>query len=224
MSFSEEWNQVYINNLQLTAWPWTDLVSLLSRYCKDSIERNGVVFELGCGVGPNIPFIKSIGLEYYGIDGSKNVIEKLLLKFPELSERIFVGDFSSKIAFDKIPKIDIIIDRAAVTHNDTESIARILKNCSKKLKTGGCFIGVDWFSTKHSDFRLGSMVNDSNTRINIQSGQFKNVGIVHFSDEKHLKHLFSSFDIISLEEKVIRSYETNEKHTFASWNIVARKK
>jgi SAM-dependent methyltransferase len=224
MSFSEEWNQVYINNLQLTAWPWTDLVSLISRHCKDSIENSGVIFELGCGAGPNIPFIKSIGLEYYGIDGSKNVIEKLLLKFPELSERVFVGDFSSENVFERLPKIDIIIDRAAVTHNDSKSIAIILENCSKKLKTGGYFVGVDWFSTKHSDYHLGSMENDLNTRINIQSGQFKNVGLVHFSDEKHLKHLFSSFDIISLEEKVIQSYETNQKHTFASWNIVARKK
>jgi SAM-dependent methyltransferase len=224
MSFSNEWNELYNKDLQLTSWPWTDLVSLISRYCKDSIEKKGVVLELGCGVGPNIPFIKSIGMEYYGLDGSKNVIKKLLLKFPELNERVFVGDFSSENAFKKLPKTDIIIDRAAVTHNDSKSIVRILENCLKKLKTGGYFIGVDWFSTKHSDFHLGSIANDSNTRFNIQSGQFKNVGLVHFSHEEHLRNLFSEFDILLLEEKVIKKLEPKNEHQFSSWNIVARRR
>jgi len=224
MSFSNEWDGIYNKNLQLTSWPWSDLVSLVCRHCKGAISENGVVFELGCGVGPNIPFIQSLGMVYYGVDGSKTVVEKLHQEFPELKDRVVTGDFTLRDSFSILPKVDIVIDRAAVTHNDQQSIEKILKNSLNVLQSGGHFIGIDWFSTKHSDFMLGKGSVDPYTRKHITHGQFENVGNVHFSDEEHLRSLFSSFDIISLEEKVINIYEPKNNHLFASWNIVARKK
>tara|TARA_B100000795_G_scaffold270018_1_gene261908 strand:- start:3674 stop:4351 length:678 start_codon:yes stop_codon:yes gene_type:complete len=221
--FSEEWDEIYIKNQQLTSWPWSDLVSLVYRHCASAVSKNGQVFELGCGAGPNIPFIQSIGMNYYGVEGSYDIVKKLHKKFPELIERIFLGDFTKKDCFKILPKIDIIIDRASVTHNDQESISNTLRNSFDLLKPGGHFIGIDWFSTKHSDFILGKMGSDAYTRSEIIGGQFENIGNVHFSDEKHLRYLFSSFDIISLEEKIINIYEPNNNHQFASWNIVARK-
>lgn len=222
--FSEEWNDVYMNNLQLTSWPWSDLVSLLYRNCGDVIQNKGVVFELGCGIGPNIPFIKSIGLTYYGVDGSATVIDKLHGKYPELKERVFKGDFTKKTCYLELPNVDIIIDRASVTHNDKTSIVETLNNSYDLLKPGGYYVGIDWFSNKHSDFVLGEKGADPNTRKLILKGQFENVGNVHFSDEGHLRDLFSSFDIISLEEKIINTYEPKNNHQFSSWNIVGKKK
>jgi hypothetical protein len=99
-----------------------------------------------------------------------------------------------------------------------------LKNSYDVLRSDGYFIGIDWFSTKHSDFALGRESGDVYTRTDIVGGQFENVGNVHFSDEKHLRSLFSSFDIISLKEKVINTYEPKSNHQFSSWNIVARKR
>ena len=221
--FSEEWNEIYNNNQQLTSWPWSDLVSLVYRHCNNSININGVVFELGCGNGPNIPFIQSIGMSYYGVEGSLAVVKKLHNKFPELKDKIVVGDFTKKDCFDMLPKVDIVIDRASVTHNNQLSIVNTLRNSFDALKGGGYFIGIDWFSTKHSDFALGIEGSDVHTRKEIIGGQFENIGNVHFSDEKHLRYLFSSFDIISLQEKIIKIYEPNNHHQFASWNIVARK-
>ena len=71
---------------------------------------------------------------------------------------------------------------------------------------------------------MGCESGDAYTRTNIVKGQFEDVGNVHFSNEKHLRSLFSSFNIISLEEKVINVYEPKNNHQFASWNIVARKR
>ena len=222
--FSEEWDEIYNKKLQLTSWPWSDLVSLVYRHCSDAISRKGVVFELGCGVGPNIPFIQSLGMSYYGVEGSKTVVKKLHQEFPEMKERVAVGDFTQKDCFSKLPEVDIVIDRASVTHNNQLSIVNTLKNSCDVLKSGSHYIGIDWFSTKHSDFVLGKEGSDVNTRIDIEYGQFENVGNVHFSDEKHLRTLFSSFDIISLEEKIINIYEPKNNHQFSSWNIVARKR
>ena len=222
--FSEEWNEIYGNNLQLTSWPWSDLISLVYRYCDSVISRKGAVFELGCGSGPNIPFIRSLGMSYYGVEGSRAVVEGIHQKFPELKEKVTTGDFTSIDQFKSLPNIDIIIDRAAVTHNDLSSIKRTLEYGYNALNSGGYFIGVDWFSTKHDDFKMGVSGGDKYTRTNIRSGQFTGVGGVHFSDEKDLRNIFVNFDIISLEEKVIINYATKNKHQFSSWNIVARKK
>jgi len=224
MSFSNEWNELYNKDLQLTSWPWSDLVSLVYKHCDTAISNNGVVFELGSGNGPNIPFIESLNMNYYGVDGSESVVKKLHNKFPALKQRIMVGDFTKKECFLKLPKVDIVIDRASVTHNNELSIVSVLKNSYEALKPGGYYLGIDWFSTKHSDFGLGEEGGDAFTRNFIESGQFENVGNVHFSDETHLCELFSSFDIISLEEKIINTYEPKNNHQFSSWNIVAKKK
>jgi len=223
-SFSSEWDKIYLSGQQLTSWPWSDVVSLIYRYCKDSISKKSVVFELGCGVGPNIPFIQSLGMNYYGIDGSKVVVNKLHIKYNDLKDQINVGDFTSTDCFAKIPDVDIIIDRAAVTHNNLQSIKNTLKNSHNALKSGGFFIGIDWFSTKHSDYNLGKKSGDKYTYSDIETGQFENIGNVHFSDEAHIRSLFSDFDIVHLSEKVINNYETKDNHQFASWNIVAKKK
>jgi len=223
--FSSEWEDVYKKRSQLTSWPWTDLVSLVYRYCKDVIKHGkGVVLELGCGAGPNIPFIKSLGMTYYGIEGSEAIVDSLHEKFPELNSQVVVGDFTSIDQFVSLPKIDIVIDSAAVTHNDFSSVSRTLDCSYSALKSGGYFIGVDWFSTNHDDFLKGVSGGDKYTRTNIQEGQFTNVGNVHFSNEEHLRSLFKKFDIISLEEKIVTNFNLKNNHKFASWNIVARKK
>lgn len=221
--FSEQWDDIYKKREQLTSWPWSDLVSLLFNHCKDVIT-GGVVLELGCGAGPNIPFIQSLGMEYYGVEGSSTIVDNLHQKYPELKNKVMIGDFTNIENFGDIPDIDIIVDRAAVTHNNLSAIQNTLKNCHKRLKYGGYFIGIDWFSTKHSDFQLGVESGDKNTRINIESGQFENIGNVHFSDECHLRYIFSNYEIVSLEEKIINSYEPQNNRQFGSWNIVARKK
>ena len=181
--FSDEWNEIYNKNLQLTSWPWSDLVSLVYRHCGGAISRNGLVFELGCGAGPNIPFIQSLGMSYYGVEGSEAVVKKLHQKFPELREKVTVGDFTQEDCFSRLPEVDIIVDRASVTHNNQSAIVSTLKNSYDVLRPNGYFIGIDWFSTKHSDFGLGRESDDVYTRTDIAGGQFENVGNVHFSDE-----------------------------------------
>jgi SAM-dependent methyltransferase len=221
--FSKEWESVYNEGLQMTSWPWSDVVSLINRFCKNVIH-NGKVLELGCGAGPNIPFLVSLGMEYYGIEGSCNVVHSLHDKFPKLKDKVIVGDFTNVDFFPVSDKVDIILDRAAVTHNDLNSINNTIGYSLNSLKSGGFFIGVDWFSTKHFDYKLGREGLDKNTRTDIEKGQFKNVGNVHFSDEGHLRNIFKNFDIVYLEEKVVKNYQNLNNHQFASWNIVARKR
>ncbi len=222
MGFSEEWEKRYLSNTHLSIWPWSDIVSLVNRHCKKIIaDGSAKVLELGCGAGANIPFLCSLGFSYYAIEGSPTIVQNLHNKFPELRDNIVVGDFTSTKPYGS--NFDLVIDRASVTHNNIFSIENALQSVHRCLKQGALFIGVDWFSTKHSGFRDGDPGGDHYTRTNFLDGQFAETGNVHFSDEKHMCDMFKQFDIKLLEEKVVYQYSPKQDHIFASWNIVAHK-
>ena len=121
-------------------------------------------------------------------------------------------------------KFDLIVDRASLTHNSIMDIKNCLQLIHKKLKTNGKFIGIDWFSTNHFEYKNGNKTDDPFTKNNFKTGQFKKIGNVHFSNKKHLLNLFENFKIEILDEKIIKRKIPNQKENIASWNIVARKK
>lgn len=221
MGFSKEWEDCYRSNSQMSVWPWSDLVSYVMRYARP-LKENVKVLELGCGAGANILFFKKLGLDYYGIDGSDYIINELKQKFPEYKNNLISGDFTEDLFFKT--SFDLIVDRAAITHNSTKSIVNCLSMIYERLDGNGKFIGIDWFSTSHSDFNIGSEFEDKYTKHNFQEGQFLGVGKVHFSDKEHLTDLLSNFKIIVLEHKKIKKEIPNDNHIFASWNFVVEKK
>lgn len=219
MIFSREWDQRYIENTNLSVWPWSDLVSLVRRHCRQL--EGGRVLELGCGAGANIPFFLSLGMEYQAVEGSPTIVERLHDRFPDLVERIVVGDFTVEQPFH--PGFDLVVDRSSLTCNDTAGIESALRLVWHALKPEGRFVGVDWFSTTHSDFSRGKPDVDGMTRKDYADGQFMGTGRVHFSDEAHLRFLFSRFELIHLEEKRVRRVIPEGRYQFASWNLVARR-
>jgi SAM-dependent methyltransferase len=186
------------------------------------MRSSGVkVLELGCGAGANIPLFQSLGWDYMAIEGSKSIVDDLYLRYPNMRDKIVCGDFTAGHPFGS--GFDIVLDRAAVTHNNTESCERALRISFDSLKRGGCYIGVDWFSTSHTDYLAGSPVDDANTRVDIQNGSFTGLGKVHFSSRVHLMQLLRDFDVVVLEEKSINRFIPNDGHRFASWNFIGRK-
>ena len=221
MTFSNEWNLVYKKNLQINNWPFSELISYTKRFYKLKKSKFSVL-ELGCGSGPNIPFFLSLNAEYFGIEGSRIIINKLKKKYPKLKNNLFSGDFTREIPFTK--KFDLIVDRSSLTHNSKMDIKNCLQLIHKKLKTNGKFIGIDWFSTNHFEYRNGNKTSDPFTKNNFKTGQFKKVGNVHFSNKKHLLNLFENFKIEILDEKIVKRKIPNNKENLAAWNIVVKKK
>ncbi|MBL8400119.1 MAG: class I SAM-dependent methyltransferase [Candidatus Accumulibacter phosphatis] len=222
MSFSSEWEQRYAESTHLSVWPWSDVVSLVHRHLKPILMAGGGrVLELGSGAGANIPLFISLGMDYYGIEGSPTIVKKLHQRYPDLIQNIIEADFTTRQPFEG--RFDLVLDRASLTHNNTVSIRSALQIVSDALKPDGIFIGSDWFSMNHSDFLSGEAVDDDFTRTAYSKGQFTGVGKVHFSNALHLRDLFSNFEILFIEEKLMRRYEPQDNHQFASWNIVARK-
>jgi SAM-dependent methyltransferase len=219
VNFSKEWDQRYIENTHLSVWPWSDMVSLVRRHCGEL--RNAGVLELGCGAGANIPFFLSLGVRYHSVEGSPSMVKRLHERFPDLAGRIVAGDFTSNLVFES--EFDLIVDRASLTHNSTQAIEAGLRLVRRALKPGGYFVGVDWFSTRYGEFRRGARDADEYTRGHYEDGPFAGTGRVHFADESHLRRLFAGFELLILEEKVVRSVVPAGNDPFAAWNLVARR-
>jgi len=219
MSFSEEWEQRYRENTHLSLWPWSDLVSLVRRYRRDVNSRTRVL-ELGCGAGANIPFFQADNVQYHAVEGSASMVGLLRARFGEFGSRIVQGDFTISLPFE--PGFDLIVDRASLTHNSTAAIEAALALVWRALKPGAYFIGVDWFSTRGSEFSRGQASLDPHTRTGYTQGPFAGTGRVHFSDEAHLRALFARFELLLLEEKLVRQVVPRDDQ-FASWNLVAKR-
>jgi len=221
MSFSIEWDENYRDNKHLTLWPMSALIKYVMRYAKP--KGHGFrVLELGCGPGGNIPFFKSLGVKYYSVEGSPFIVDKIKERFPDLGKNIACGDFTESLPFNGY--FDVIVDRASLTHNTTAAITRCLDNVYKKLKPGGRFIGIDWFSRTHSDSKIGdSLEGDRYSKTNIKKGHLSGVGVVHFSDKQHLLRLFKRFHMEVMEHKMTITELPGKGHVFAAWDFVAVK-
>jgi SAM-dependent methyltransferase len=222
----DSWESAYSIGSHNTLWPWSDLVSLVSRQILPiSTPKKFNVLELGCGPGSNIPFFLSLNINYHAIDGSLTAINNVHRSFPSLSQNVVTGDFTQEKLFSNRESFfDLIVDRAAITHSNRSEIKSVIRYIEDSLKPGGLFIGVDWFSKNHDDAFLGDEDSDKDTRTNISTGECSGIGKVHFSDQESMSNLFSSFDIIVLEEKVITRYDSSRQKKIAYWNIVAKKK
>jgi SAM-dependent methyltransferase len=222
MSFSEEWDEVYRASGHLSVWPWSDVVSYVHRYAKPSAGFSRVL-EFGCGPGANIPFFLKLGVHYFAMDGSAAIVDAVKTRYPEIAEQIAVGDFTQIVPFDG--SFDLVLDRASLIHNTTAGIAAGLDIAFQKLRIGGKFIGIDWFSEKHTAASQGDLV-DQHTRSGLPpTSSLFGIGKVHFCDEAHLIGLLegAGFEIERLEHKRFDPAIPHGLETVAVWNFVAVK-
>jgi SAM-dependent methyltransferase len=221
VTFSPEWDHAFRANTHISVWPWSDLVSHVYRYAPPAAGFQRVL-ELGCGVGANISLFHKLNVDYHAIEGSETAVARLHDAYPDLADRILVGDFTQEIPFHA--PFDLVVDRAAVTHNTTEAICRVLAIVFQLLRSGGKLIGIDWFSANHHDATEGVAI-DSHTRTGIAVGPFAGVGAVHFSDQNHIVNLTTSagFDIERLEHKQYDLIIPKGSYRLAAWNLVAVK-
>ena len=221
MSFSKDWNKLYFNKTNLSIWPWSEVISLYFNNFSSKNKKKIKILELGCGAGANIPLFTKLNVDYYGIDGSKIVINFLKKKYPKLKNNLFVDDFTKKIPINK--KFDLIIDRAAITCNKRSSIIKSITNLQQKLNQKGLFFGIDWYSSLSTDFKKGVIDEDKNTKKDMKNSIFSNAGSFHFASKQMMINYFKKFKIISLKHKIEIS-EKGKKHKLATWTIVAEKK
>jgi len=220
MMIAKEWEERYLVGKSHSLWPWTDLIKYVKRYA--NLVEGDKVLELGPGIGANIPYFLSIGVQYYAIEGSPTAVKLIRDKYPEIADKVVNADFTKIIPFDE--KFDLVIDRSSLTHNTTMSILDSLAFIAEKLKPAGKFVGIDWFAWEHGE-RVGRVTEDNAGdpfTFMFNAGKFSGCGAVHFSTKEHLSSIFaeSGFEIELLEYKESQII-TPEKNKEATWNLVA---
>lgn len=222
--FSNQWENAYKSGRHLSIFPWTDLVILVNKFAHPSIfkKKTPKVLEIGCGAGANISFLKNIGFEYYGIDGSDTAINQCRKRFPDIKNNLITGDFSESFKFEE--KFDLIVDRASLTHNKTLTIKNIIFLIENCLTGKGKYIGVTLFSTEHPQFLKGIPISDDEyTKTEYLQGPFNEIGNVHFFNLDQIKSLFLNFSIEHLEHIEKKTIIGNIEDTTVYWNLVASK-
>lgn len=197
MTFSPQWSEHYDTRPFFDRGRYPYFEKTLDIFVADC----GRTLELGCAFGANVPYFAHRHADYHGVDGSDKAIGVLLDRHPQLVGKVMVGDFTKAIPFE--PGFDLIVDRASMPHNDIASIKRAADLIYDALKPGGLFIAADWFSTWHSEYRRGTVL-ERGTRTDYPDGQFRGVGKVHFSDDDELSQIFSRFEGVHLEERCTR--------------------
>jgi len=162
----------------------------------------GRVLELGCSTGMNITKLSEIG-EYHGIDLSPTSVDIARRNHPEHATRIVQGDFSDELPFVE-GGFDAVVERASIPHNRKETIWHTLENVYNALKPGGIFVSYDWFSMSHSEAHRGRPVEMGlwgRTMTDYDDGQFRDIGLVHFSTYEELRELFQRFQGLFIQER-----------------------
>lgn len=220
--FGNRYDNVYRDGLQNSIWPWTGAVVTLNKL-KRYLNPDAKILEIGCGMGANIQLIQSMGYKFYGIDFSKFAINEILEAHPELSGSLQTGDFTKSIKFPDI-KFDLILDRAGLTCNPTSKIKNCIKLIQDNLIPGGFFVGIDWYSTDHSEFKNGKAQEDEFSLNFIGSESMFDPPRMHFSSKEHIIDLFREFEIINLEHnlKEVSISFHSKPINIASWDFVAR--
>ncbi|MBE7493441.1 MAG: methyltransferase [Verrucomicrobiaceae bacterium] len=128
------WDQAYQENF--TPWdkgqPSPPLVEWLERN-----ELAGRVLVPGCGVGHDVAFLVSRGIDAHGLDIAPTAIERAKARYPELAERFFLGDL-----FELQGQYDAVVEHTCLCALPPEWREKYRDAVAALLKPGGRLIGV----------------------------------------------------------------------------------
>lgn len=129
-----DWNQAYQENF--TPWdkgqPSPPLVEWLAKN-----KFTGRVLVPGCGVGHDVAYLVSLGIDAHGLDIAPMAIERAKERYPDLAERFVLGDL-----FEYRGQFDAVVEHTCLCALPTEWRTRYRDAVVSLLKPCGLLIGV----------------------------------------------------------------------------------
>ena len=120
-------NEIYSQEKHINRYPYGELISVFFnslRFLNTKIQdkKDVSILELGCGTGNNLWFLSELGMNVFGIDGSKSACEIANRLCDERNVQVNIINAH----FDSLPfednKFDIIIDRESTCSGTQENI------------------------------------------------------------------------------------------------------
>lgn len=141
------WDQAYQDNF--TPWdrgePSPALVDFFERH-----EITGRVLVPGCGVGHDVAYLVSRGLDAVGLDIAPTAIERAKARYPELAERFVLGDL-----FELKDPFDAVVEHTCLCALPPEWREKYREAVAGLLKPGGRLIGVFFINPEMDEGETG---------------------------------------------------------------------
>lgn len=214
MPFSKNWDNIYKKGLHNSTWPWSKLIGIYYNQLKKTMDKkNSKILELGFGAGANIPFFLKNKVDYYGIEGSETITDKVKKKFKNKKIKLKAIDFTKSFYFKK--KFDVIFDRGSLTCNRHSDIKKIIKLIDKSLKKNGLFVGIDWFERNNEMKFLGKKLDKYSVMSFTDKGKLADTGIITFYKKKEIYELFKKYSFcyfdLTTTENILKRKKKNFK-------------
>lgn len=236
MAFDTAWDEnIYSKGFALNQYPYGELISIFFyalKYLKTEKPKDLIkVLEVGCGSGNNLWFIRELGFDVTGIDGSEIAIEsaRALFEKRNLNATLLQGVFGSLPFEDET--FDIVIDRGGTICQTRAEIKQAWQEAGRVLAPSGLFISF-LLNTSHPTAvqlalqpQLATKV-ESNCYTNIHIGPLKDVGTISFITLDALTEIFDFGTILSIHEHSLKSvFESDEVSApcYCEYIVVGRK-
>lgn len=153
-----EWEtEIYAKGRQLNRWPFSELVSDVTRLTFDVDRSTLSVLDLGCGAGNNTWFFLDSGFDVCGLDISPTAVQFArdrlrLLGFdgPDLR----VGS-ATQLPWDE-GRFDLVVDRGTLCQLVIDDVDKVTSEVDRVLKAGGLFLSYNLLGWNSSDRELGA--------------------------------------------------------------------
>lgn len=129
------WSQQYLDGTSARKFPDEELIRFISRA---HLPPETKALELGCGNGRNAQAIMRAGLEYYGVDGSK---EAIAIAQNEYFGGIYTCGFIPPIAYGD-GMFHAVVDVQFMQHLNMIALAETLTEIKRVLVPRGLFFSV----------------------------------------------------------------------------------
>lgn len=190
------------------------------------IERSPVIprgLDYGCGAGVFVAEIYRIqGWDVCGIDSDGPLIEVARQKFPEIANRLFVGD----VLYSPLPFIsenfNFVFCNSVIQHFDETELEYALHDINRVLKHSGIFILT--FKEKMSEASAAgcdrTILSMPSSRCNEYSIQASSLGRI----EKRLLRLFTLEEVLSLTGKagLFPAFDTVSMELFPLFRYITK--
>ncbi|HET9570356.1 MAG TPA: class I SAM-dependent methyltransferase [Bacteroidales bacterium] len=166
------------------------------------------ILEFGSGTGIHGLILKKMGYDIYGIERSRQMVDKAILNgYPCMQADI--KDFKSENQFDVVVALFHVISYL----NDNESLVATFKNASKCLKLEGLFIFDVWYSPA---------VYFLKPETRIKKVENEEISVIRFAEpEIHINSnvVDVNYSILVKDKTTLNWLEFEEKHPMRHFSI-----